>query len=162
MSHLTAAETLYLRVVATRSKRRAIFLTCDVGCPGVRRGASERRAIGCISYPMRRARANICCSSGDRGGSAALCVFHCERSTIAIISSSRSSSSSNANTCSAGRWTFVVWLRLAKSVHTSMRVWSFLSFLVRITTHRDRYFSIRDRTVPERNVLIRLQQSSTI
>ena len=98
---------------------------------------------------MRRARANICCSSGDRGGSAALCVFQCGQSTMANISSSRSSSSSNANTCSAGRWTFVVWLMLAKSVHTSMRVWSFLSFLVRITTHR--YFVNSGSDCPRTN-----------
>ena len=77
---------------------------------------------------MRRARANICCNSGDRGGSAALRVFHCCRSTTANISSSRLSSSSNANTCSAGRWMLAVWPRLAKSVHSSIRVWSFLSF----------------------------------
>ena len=98
---------------------------------------------------MRRARANICCSSGDKGGSAALCVFHCCRSTTANISSSWSSSSSNANTCSAGRCILGELLKLAKSVQTSIKSLQFFFFLssdhhpqillqlwVRLTSHK--------------------------
>ena len=76
-----------------------------------------------------------CNNDGVIVGCETPCPVHCERSIMANIPS-ESSSSSTAKACSAGLCILTDGLRLAKSVHTSINVWSFRSFWVRITTHK--------------------------
>ena len=98
-----------------------------LGDPDDWRVLSSRRAIGRISSPIFRARANMCCNKGGTVESEILWPVHWGRSAIVNMSSD-SLSSSTAKTCSAGRWMFVEMLRQAKSVQTSIKVCSFRSF----------------------------------
>ena len=108
------------------------------------REVSARLAVGRISYPIRRASVNICCNIGEPDDSEAPRPVHWRRSPTANMASDSQSSSAQeasigwctANVCSAGRWVCVGAVKLEKSVQTSIKVWSFLSFWVRIITQR--------------------------
>ena len=92
-----------------------------LGDPDGWRVLSNRRAIGRISKPIFRARANIYYNVGGTVESGLLWSVYGCRSAIANMSSD-SLSSSTANTCSAGLWKFGEVPRLAKSVQTSITV----------------------------------------
>ena len=113
------------------------------GDPG---GWLDQRATSRISYPILLA--NICANDGGMVDSETPCPAHWERSIMANISS-EPSSSSTAKVCSAGLWILTDGLRLAKSVHTSINVWSFWSFWVRITIHK--YFLSSGSDCPRTN-----------
>ena len=131
MSHLTAAETLDSGEVASLPNRWAISLSGGERC-------------------SRRSQRLVCPTSNRSH-----LVYHpfsegkhlrqrwCDRrlrnplsGPLRAIHHGESSSSSTAKACSAGLCILTDGLRLAKSVHTSINVWSLRSFWVRITTHK--------------------------